>query len=613
MSGNLPEGVTVLKRPQQLVSIPDRELHDLLETARGFFARAAERGYKPGYRLNQAKGMTGEHEAIREVLRRLPAGTQSVWVPSRNVNVDILDGLLVQPDGTYVVIEAKFQTGGGNPVLGTTNRVVLTADAGGNVQVTKIKGGTTQLSREWLKDRIAEISARARKLAGPERRAAKRLARDLDEALRAGRIRALAVSVTEQGTVDVVVDRTRELYGALGQPSAATGGAGSGSAAERGVSGTERGTGSRGVDDDVATKRSSRTATSVGSDDAPSAGSAPRAAAAVTDDVAGDVANVRTRTGRLAGGFQKVSRFSPKFTGTVILEVAKAVLFGALRAKLAKVNLEMTAASYARNVYEPYIAPHVLQAIRLGRSEEWDVARPKDVNRYVYLVHGYEVRMHQEAETLADAIVIVGGGFEIAETLQEVRATRPGDLWWLSRKTPLSEQAILEVDKRRKTDEKDVVSYFHRRATLVYSPRVAQAWRWIDGVQDDAIRQLNALAARLEADGYGPWVAKGASAIAEQVNDAAFLAATWTVELARIPLPATYHAELSRLQLSLLRGDVGLGLAAGYRRDERALLVAYLGVDPFLSRRRMERELRRSKERERIRRIQEMARHAGWR
>lgn len=273
MGRDLPEGVTVLKRPQPLVNIPDPQLHELLTRARDFLTRAGERGYQAGYRLNQAKGMTGEYLAMREVLARLPKGSQSVWVPRRNANVDILDGLIVKPDGSFVVVEAKFQTGGGAPRLGSTNRKVLTVGASGDVTVTKIKGGTTQLSREWLQERIFEIGQRARRLSGQERRQAKQLARNLSEALRAGRVQAMAVSVTEQGAVDVIEDRTRQLQGLVAPGPAATTGTAA-SPAARGTTPGERGTTSTGVDDDTPPLKRSSGAASALPDEVPAGSSA---------------------------------------------------------------------------------------------------------------------------------------------------------------------------------------------------------------------------------------------------------------------------------------------------------------------------------------------------
>lgn len=183
----------------------------------------------------------------------------------------------------------------------------------------------------------------------------------------------------------------------------------------------------------------------------------------------------------------------------------------------------MMASLYASGVYRPYISKHVVAAVELGRSGRWAERRPEDENRFVYLLHGYEVRMHQEAETLADAVVIVAGGLEIAETVHSVAATRPRDLYWLSRRAPLPDDETYHVGSRRDTADGDVVSYHHRRATLVYSPRVLRSWRQLDAIQDRALARLNALGRRLAADGYGAWVRRGAAAVADAVNDFEFL------------------------------------------------------------------------------------------
>lgn len=579
---NLPDGVTV-RRATNFFNIPSAELKALYKEATDFINLADARNYKPGYRSRQFKGMVGEYKALRYALKTMPKGTVSVWVPRRSANVGILDVLVQKPNGNFVVIEAKFQADGGRPKLGKTNAVIFGADEAGNIRPIKIRGGDEQLSRGWLQNRIREIQRKARQLSGAERTAARQLAGRLRQALAAGKIEAIGITVSENGRVVFHDDRSRQLKNEI--VSNADKGAPA-SARAKGTTPGDRGTTGRGLTNDV---------------DSPNGKPAPKSALKAADPPT-RTHKIGGRGSKLAVKFEKITKFKPKFTGNIIIEAAKIVLFSVLQGMLDKVNAEMLNFHYNDKILRPFIQPLIEDAVRVTLNGELYQAYPKTRRQWVYFHHEYDVEMHQEADTLSDAIVIVASGFEVPETMMGVRPD-PDDfgVWALVRDAPLARTHT--IGKKQKTGRKNVVRYRHHRYQLVHSPRAVMMHATLNAIRNRSIDRLNVLAGKLAVGGAAPWVAKSGAALANLINEFAFLQAKTLLDGASATILSNHKHELDVISHDLAYGDVLLTLTELQGVEEQAMLALLLGADPFTSKKEAEKVLSDLEEKERKRKV----------
>jgi hypothetical protein len=562
------EGVTILKRPTNIFNIPDTELRDFVDKARRLIEVGERENWSAKHRGYQAKGIVGEYKALRRGMRTLFPGSTIIAVPTRKNGVDILDVLLRTPDGSFVIIESKFQTAGGRIKYGRTNGFLFLADDTGNVHQIPVKGQNKQLSRQWIQDRIDEITAAANHIGDEaERKRVRRLGKQMRQSLAEGRIIAIGMVTDARGHLVFEDDRTRDLRRALADEPESEKAL---SKKARSTSVDDRATGGRGLPYDANDRLRPASA--------PDFDSRRRNGAALRP------ANVRTRSGRLAVGFDKLTKHKPGFTGTVILEVAKIALFSVLTSKLERVNRDTIIRLYNAKVYRPFVQKHVEEAIEGAKTGDWYKAHPGFNKRYVYILHRYEVRMHQEVETLADAVVIIFNGFEIPETVESLDAVRPDALDFLDKENEAS--STIRVDKRRQTDQKDVVKYHHTRITLVHSPVVWNLWKKLDEQRNILIDRLNGLVRGVVRAGGGAWVESTGQQLADMINEFQFSKAQFFVETASIFLSAHKRA-LDDFTATLRHADSMLGLANYMTPDSRGLLVAYLGADPFPSRNRL--------------------------
>lgn len=134
-------------------------------------ARAGDRSIVG--RFNKVKELLGEEGARTSAMSAFKV-TQShlVAVPVRNNKVPILDLLYELDDGSFVLLEAKYD----QSQLGRTNdrRTFLVGVEGGQVKQTPLvlKDQVEQLSPQWVKQRIDEIAKHDAALADRLRKAA---------------------------------------------------------------------------------------------------------------------------------------------------------------------------------------------------------------------------------------------------------------------------------------------------------------------------------------------------------------------------------------------------------------------------------------------------------
>lgn len=77
------------------------------------------------------------------------------------------------------------------------------------------------------------------------------------------------------------------------------------------------------------------------------------------------------------------------------------------------------------------------------------------------------------------------------------------------------------------------------------------------------------------------------------------------MQIAAAALPPGYRSDLDALGGTLHPGDAILSAVSLFGREETALLVAYLGVDPYVSKRAMEKQRRRAEVDARLREIRQ--------
>jgi hypothetical protein len=167
----------------------------LLEDFRHILMRRAEGNLTPRGAANKIKEAIGERQALERIQRRFP-GARELMVALRPNRVPVLDIILVTPDGRFVVVEAKFSSSG-VPHLGRSNGSIWVSRPGGWTRLN-VRGGTTQMSPAWIEKRIAELREFG----------FRRVAGQLNQALRGGNFNAYTVVTDSTGEVLEVIDHT---------------------------------------------------------------------------------------------------------------------------------------------------------------------------------------------------------------------------------------------------------------------------------------------------------------------------------------------------------------------------------------------------------------------
>lgn len=169
----------------------------LLEEFRHILTRRAEGNLTRRGASNKIKEQIGERQALDRIKRRFP-GARELTVAVRPNRVPVLDIILVTQDGRFIVIEAKFSSSG-QPHLGRNTSEIWTSSRGG-WEPFRVQGGITQMSPSWIENRVLEL----------ERSGFRRLAGQLNQALRAGNFNAYTVVTDSTGEVLRVIDHTDE-------------------------------------------------------------------------------------------------------------------------------------------------------------------------------------------------------------------------------------------------------------------------------------------------------------------------------------------------------------------------------------------------------------------
>lgn len=234
---------------------------------------------------------------------------------------------------------------------------------------------------------------------------------------------------------------------------------------------------------------------------------------------------------------------------------------------------------------------------------------PKSRKQWIYLYHEYDILMDQQANTAADAIVIIASGFSVPEVSAGIDVDP--DSGFLSRRFDAPLFTTHTVDKRRRTDKKNIVSYRHHRYQLIHSPYVMKVYKTLIRIRNSAIAKLNALAAHFQAGPATAWVAKSGLGFANMINDFSFLQAKTLLDGLGATILSPYRKEVSAISADLAYGDLLLVLVQFRQDDEVGLLNGYLGIDPHVSRKKAQKLLSELEARERKRKIEEMMRIGG--
>ncbi|MFL5963759.1 MAG: hypothetical protein ACJ757_12790 [Gaiellaceae bacterium] len=181
---------------------------ELLKTFRDILERRATGSLRARGASNKIKEEIGERQALDRLSRRFPGAVEAV-VAKRANGVPILDAVLRKPDGGFVIVESKFSSAG-HATLGRTNNRMWLPTKNGWKEVI-LRRDTVQMSPKWIQDRLIELRETGDKIA-------RRLAGELEHALREGRVNAFVITTDSTGEVLNVADRTTELQKAYMQP-----------------------------------------------------------------------------------------------------------------------------------------------------------------------------------------------------------------------------------------------------------------------------------------------------------------------------------------------------------------------------------------------------------
>ena len=169
----------------------------LLDEFRHILTRREEGNLTGRGASNKIKEQIGERQALDRIKRRFP-GARELIVAVRPNRVPVLDVILVTQDGRFIVIEAKFSSSG-RAHLGRNNSEIWRSSRGG-WEKFRVRGGITQMSPSWIENRILEL----------RQSGFRRLAGQLNQALRAGNFNAYTVVTDSTGEVLRVIDHTDE-------------------------------------------------------------------------------------------------------------------------------------------------------------------------------------------------------------------------------------------------------------------------------------------------------------------------------------------------------------------------------------------------------------------
>lgn len=286
-------------------------------------------------------------------------------------------------------------------------------------------------------------------------------------------------------------------------------------------------------------------------------------------------------------GSVRLAKTRLSFRGNLVLDLAKAALFGILEGKLNKVNQEGISRDYASQVYEPQI-DKVVQ-IALESAPEWAKMRSMQHKRR-YIPHSYAVYMEQQAKSLSDAIINIARSFSFVEVYVRLEAfDNQGDYFqdWSKLRDPI------EVGKRRKTSDPNIVKYIYTNHLLVWDPLVFKEVQNLKAYQAKA--KMLMVKAREKAL-VKTWLPSDVMSVQTAESSITALLDKYEFLGAYNELQQSNSALLKRidtvfLEKTILAGEKVITRAERFKAQQKTLLIMHLNSNPFTKlRKRIKRE-----------------------
>lgn len=286
-------------------------------------------------------------------------------------------------------------------------------------------------------------------------------------------------------------------------------------------------------------------------------------------------------------------RFS--LTGNIILELAKALLFGILQGKLNDANQEMLIRFYINDIYEPTIKKSVLEALDL--AEQWSKGSKKFHRNKAYIPHSFDVYMEQQQggdstfETGVNIGLFFVNDLDFIEVFNKIDAK---SLYMHPNTFTLEPYAkevpFFKTGKRKNTSKVAIVKYNYIFNTLVWDYDVYKSAQSLKLIQSSVIKMLNSPSAAEGKNFRDPVTAGGMESLIEGFEFLDVLEKSEKIN----PSTSIFG---DKFKLKLFRGtNLIEHLDSKYSSQQKALLSMYLGKNPFTERRRKIRKNQKDKE-----------------
>jgi len=504
---------------------------------------------------NKIKDKLGERNAIAVLKRKFPgAGVVEVVNRGRH-GAPVLDALLELPNGDFVVIEAKWSDKG-KPTLGSIKKKIW-INTGAGWKESEATRKVKQMSPEWVEDKIHELRRRG----GTK---FKRLAAKLERAFHAGKILPIIVTTDDVGEVRKIKNlletdewadfrKLREEREALEKKRGTSkGGGGKSKATNRNSAGTK-----------TVTKK-------------------PATADLDVPELQSKSSKTLTRSKRLAS--------KPKLGlgANLMVGVASEILLSKLEGKLQKENDRGIEREYGSHVYEAVLKKWVdltVSQAKKGYLQE----RQELQSKSVYIHHRYTVYMERQAKGFADGTIFVirlltfqsSDFYEVYHSLK----AKPEIQWLIG-----EPKSVVKVARRRKAKEikeDDILAYDYSQYILVWDPTVFKLSKILQAGRKKLGQTAKQVfdAAWLKKEEY--WLVIIRDDIYDMINNYQFQEALDFIEDKK-NIPDNRRGELEPLITLLNSAELYITMAAVFgTHQHRALLVMYLGKNPFPNRKKV--------------------------
>lgn len=339
------------------------------------------------------------------------------------------------------------------------------------------------------------------------------------------------------------------------------------------------------------------------------------------------VSDISTRSGRLASKGAKIaSKLRIGFGADLVITLATQMMLYILESRLQAVNNEGIRRAYANSVFRgmkekttgktlEQLAAETIYSVQQGTFEKTakHVVHSDGVvndysGKYLYLDYKYDVLMEQQAKDISDAVVMILKGFEFVEVYQDLVPDGFVSVGVYDR--PLSENS--QMTMKRLKPKNDVVRYKYRHRLLLWDPVVKlHYWHiWADHVK--AANELwNTVYKMNGADQR--WAIVYRVAATKLIKKYRFREAKSVLigehKMAEhFPDIPTGKARVFDMMIKLLdEGDAYIAMRRKWTVDRKALLVMYLGTDPFSARRKQLQREKNKAVRERLERLRKQS------